>query len=424
MSMDGVLRLYFGESNLPTPDYIKQAAIRALDDGFTFYTENAGLALAAPRHRRSLPPPARRRARPRRARSSSPPRACRRSTSPSAARSIPATKPSCSRPPGPTAPRASSWPTLRPRHVPLALCGDRYRIDFDALEAALTPRTRLLIYTSPSNPLGWVATRRAAAPARVRPPPRSLAARRRSLRPPLLRRPRARRSRALDSAQRHARRRRHRGPVLLQELLHDRLARRLAGRPRRPRRQSHPVERVHRLPRPQLRPESRRDRPRRRRARIAPHARTLQGQSRPLPRRPSAACPGVYRPLPRWRLLPLPEHRRPRRLLRVLPPPARRNPRRPRSRRRPSAPAAKAPSASATPPSRPSWNPPWNAYPTSSAPAPDPTQPELRSSTSATLDIHGLMKMRAGQWGGPPGLPSCLIRASHNRARHRNEPRP
>src|ERR1035437_6893959 len=43
MSMDGVLRLYFGESNLPTPDYIKQAAVRALAEGFTFYTENAGL---------------------------------------------------------------------------------------------------------------------------------------------------------------------------------------------------------------------------------------------------------------------------------------------------------------------------------------------------------------------------------------------
>ena len=43
MSMDGVLRLYFGESNLPTPDYIKQAAIRAMNEGFTFYTENAGL---------------------------------------------------------------------------------------------------------------------------------------------------------------------------------------------------------------------------------------------------------------------------------------------------------------------------------------------------------------------------------------------
>src|SRR5260221_13525199 len=43
MSMDGVLRLYFGESNLPTPDYIKQAAIQAMQDGYTFYTENAGL---------------------------------------------------------------------------------------------------------------------------------------------------------------------------------------------------------------------------------------------------------------------------------------------------------------------------------------------------------------------------------------------
>ena len=49
MGMDGVLRLYFGESNLPTPEYIKQAAIRAMQEGFTFYTENAG------RWRRSCP---------------------------------------------------------------------------------------------------------------------------------------------------------------------------------------------------------------------------------------------------------------------------------------------------------------------------------------------------------------------------------
>src|SRR5437899_3972066 len=43
MSMDGVLRLYFGESNLPTPEYIKQAAFQAMEDGYTFYTANAGL---------------------------------------------------------------------------------------------------------------------------------------------------------------------------------------------------------------------------------------------------------------------------------------------------------------------------------------------------------------------------------------------
>src|SRR5205823_9703576 len=36
--------------------------------------------------------------------------------------------------------------------IPHPLCGDRYRIDFDALEAAVTPRTRLMLYTSPSNP--------------------------------------------------------------------------------------------------------------------------------------------------------------------------------------------------------------------------------------------------------------------------------
>ena len=41
MGMDGVLRLYFGESNLPTPDYIKQAAVRAMRDGYTFYTEKS-----------------------------------------------------------------------------------------------------------------------------------------------------------------------------------------------------------------------------------------------------------------------------------------------------------------------------------------------------------------------------------------------
>jgi aspartate/methionine/tyrosine aminotransferase len=42
--------------------------------------------------------------------------------------------------------------------IPHPLCGDRYAIDFDALERAVSPRTKLLIYTSPSNPLGWVAT--------------------------------------------------------------------------------------------------------------------------------------------------------------------------------------------------------------------------------------------------------------------------
>jgi aspartate/methionine/tyrosine aminotransferase len=157
MTMDGVLRLYFGESNLPTPDYIKQAAIRALQDGYTFYTENAGL----PSLRRAIAGNYQRL---------------------HAVKLEPATEIvvtasgvqalnlaiRCVLDPGddalvltPAWPNGSSsimMANARVHQVPHPLCGQRYRVDFDALEAALTPRTRLLLYTSPSNPLGWVAT--------------------------------------------------------------------------------------------------------------------------------------------------------------------------------------------------------------------------------------------------------------------------
>jgi aspartate/methionine/tyrosine aminotransferase len=45
-----------------------------------------------------------------------------------------------------------------PREIPFVLRDNRFALDFAALETALTPKTRLLLYTSPSNPLGWVAT--------------------------------------------------------------------------------------------------------------------------------------------------------------------------------------------------------------------------------------------------------------------------
>ena len=43
MKMDGVYKLYFGESNVPTPEFIKRAAQEAMEAGYTFYTSNAGL---------------------------------------------------------------------------------------------------------------------------------------------------------------------------------------------------------------------------------------------------------------------------------------------------------------------------------------------------------------------------------------------
>lgn len=153
----GVFRLYFGESNLPTPMFIQEAALRAMRDGFTFYTENAGLpslrqAIAryyASRHRAGLDPS---------------------SEIVVTASGVQALNLGirCAVDPGdevivltPAWQNQLSIPQLhnaRVREVPLRLFGGRYHVDFEALEAAAGARTRLLIYTSPSNPTGWTAT--------------------------------------------------------------------------------------------------------------------------------------------------------------------------------------------------------------------------------------------------------------------------
>ncbi len=157
MSMDGVIRLYFGESNQPTPRYIKEAAIRALDDGYTFYTANAGLPslrqAIAEKYREiydvTLDP----------------------------VKSIVVTASGvqalnvsirCVLDPGDEAVVLTpAWPngsaivgmcSARAVEIPYVLHGENYEINFSAVESAINRKTRLLIYTSPSNPLGWVAT--------------------------------------------------------------------------------------------------------------------------------------------------------------------------------------------------------------------------------------------------------------------------
>lgn len=157
MSMDGVLKLYFGESNLPTPDYIKRAAQKAMADGYTFYTENAGL----PSLRKSL------------ARYYQELHGVELDPAGEiviTASGVQALNVSirCVLDPGDQAlVLTPAWPNgasnvamanAAPIEIAHPLVGDRYQIDFAALEAAVTPRTRMLLYTSPSNPLGWVAT--------------------------------------------------------------------------------------------------------------------------------------------------------------------------------------------------------------------------------------------------------------------------
>lgn len=155
--MDGVIAVHFGESTLPTPPYIADALARAVDEGYTYYTENGGLpslrmALAqkyAELHHVELDP----------------------------AREIVVTASGtqalnvairCAIDPGDEAiVLTPNWPNgaeivrlygATPVEVPYIACANGFGVDYEALESAVSPRTRLLLYTSPSNPLGWVAT--------------------------------------------------------------------------------------------------------------------------------------------------------------------------------------------------------------------------------------------------------------------------
>ena len=154
---DRVLKLYFGESNQATPEFIKRAAQKAMADGFTFYTSNAGLTSLRRMIQRYYED--------------------KHSVSLDADSEVVVTTSGvqainvatrCVLNPGDEAiVLTPAWPNQSSnvvmanavaREIPHVLKDGRFAVDFDALEAAVTPRTRLLVYTSPSNPLGWVAT--------------------------------------------------------------------------------------------------------------------------------------------------------------------------------------------------------------------------------------------------------------------------
>jgi aspartate aminotransferase len=157
MTMPDVSRLYFGESNLHTPDFIKQAAEKALADGFTFYTENAGLPSTraaisdfyANFHGVDIDP------------------GSRIVVTIGGTQAIHSSM-RCLLDPGDEAVVLTpAWvnqtSSIRlcnaiPKEVPLILQDGKYQMDREALTRAVTPKTKLIFYTSPSNPLGWVAT--------------------------------------------------------------------------------------------------------------------------------------------------------------------------------------------------------------------------------------------------------------------------
>lgn len=150
-----VVRLWYGEGIEPTPEFIREAAVRALSDGQTFYTPNFGI----PELRSEISAYCRRLGRPVDA---------SRVIVTSAGVSALALINQCLIDPGDHVVAVSPvWPNAyesarvmgaRVRHVPIRLDGEAWRLDLDELFAAVGPRTRVLLINSPSNPTGWTMT--------------------------------------------------------------------------------------------------------------------------------------------------------------------------------------------------------------------------------------------------------------------------
>ena len=154
----GLIPLWVGEGDLPTPAFICEAATRSLAAGETFYTYQRGIpelreALAR-YHERLYRHALRSRALLRHhAGACTPPRWRSGWSRDRATRSRSRARP------GRTSRAPSRSSGARPVEVPLAfdaLAG--WSLDLDRLAAAVTPRTRALLINSPANPTGWTAT--------------------------------------------------------------------------------------------------------------------------------------------------------------------------------------------------------------------------------------------------------------------------
>ena len=149
-----VLRFWFGESDEPTPEYIRDAGVAALKAGQTFYAHNLGLPelrAALSSYLGAL-----------HCRPFDAERICVTSAGVSA---LMIAMQAILEPGDRVVAVAPVWPNLTeiPRllganvtRVPLGVVDGRWRLDLDRLIAAITPATRLLLLNSPGNPTGWI----------------------------------------------------------------------------------------------------------------------------------------------------------------------------------------------------------------------------------------------------------------------------
>jgi len=156
MGRDDVLAFWFGESDEPTPEFVREAAIESLRRGETFYAQNLGL----PELREAL------------ARYTSAlhrPLVMERIAVTSSGVSALMIAMQALAGAGdevvavvPVWPNLTAQPTILGATVtrlPLGVRNGAWTLDLDALHDAVTARTTVLLVNAPNNPTGWTLTR-------------------------------------------------------------------------------------------------------------------------------------------------------------------------------------------------------------------------------------------------------------------------
>ena len=157
----GTAKLWVGEGSLPTPSNIRDAAVRSLLAGETFYTHQAGLpelreALCR-YHDRIYGPFGGRPADVNRfIVTASGMHAIQMAATLVAGAGDEVIVPT---PAWPNAPAAAALCGAAVREVPMRFGSAGWDLDPDDLKAAIMPRTRAIFVNSPGNPTGWVASR-------------------------------------------------------------------------------------------------------------------------------------------------------------------------------------------------------------------------------------------------------------------------
>lgn len=153
---DGLIPLWVGEGDLPTPDFISKAAQASLSAGETFYTWQRGvpplreaLARYYQRHfSKTLSPD-------------------NFYVTGSGMQAIKLAIEAVTSPGDDMVFLSPAWPNfaasaelsgVKAIAVPLEFADGKWQLDIGKLESAITPKTRALFVNTPSNPTGWTAT--------------------------------------------------------------------------------------------------------------------------------------------------------------------------------------------------------------------------------------------------------------------------